>query len=152
MRPIYLDYNATTPLDPRVFEAMRPYYLAEFGNAGSRTHLYGNQARDAVELARAAIAALLGRRPEEVVFTSGATESNNLVLLGLMAHGLGSGRTHVLASSIEHKSVLAPLEKLRSAGFEVELLPVTDGGYVDSEEVRRRLREYAPCLAYARQQ
>ena len=134
MRPIYLDYNATTPLNLRVFEAMRPYYLAEIGNAGSRTHLYGNQARDAVELARAAIAGLLRRRPEEIVFTSGATESNNLVLLGLMAHGLGSGRTHVLASGIEHKSVLAPLEKLRSCGFEVDLLPVTAGGYGTGRE------------------
>ncbi len=140
MRPIYLDYNATTPLDPRVFEAMKPYYLAEIGNAGSRTHIYGNKARDAVERSRAEVASLLRRRPEEVVFTSGATESNNLVLLGLMAHGLSSGRTHVLATCIEHKSVLAPLEKLRSTGFDVELLPVTSGGYVKPEEVRRRLR------------
>jgi cysteine desulfurase len=124
MRPIYLDYNATTPLDPRVFEAMRPYYLAEIGNAGSRTHVYGKRAKDAVDRARAQVAALLRRKPEEIVFTSGATESNNLALLGSMTEGLRSGRKHVLATCIEHRSVLAPLERLRSSGFEVELLPV----------------------------
>ncbi len=79
MKPVYLDYNATTPLDPRVFERMRPYYLAEVGNAGSRTHVYGQKAKDAVEIARSEVAGLLGRKPEEIVFTSGATESNNLV-------------------------------------------------------------------------
>jgi cysteine desulfurase len=140
VRPIYLDYNATTPLDPRVFEAMQPYFLAEIGNAGSRTHLYGNRARDAVERSRAEIAALPRRRPEDVVFTSGATESNNLALFGLRSHGVSTGRNHVLATSIEHKSVLGPLEKLGSSGFEVEFLPVTAGGWVEPEEVRRRLR------------
>ncbi len=140
MRPIYLDYNATTPLDSRVFDAMRPYYLAEVGNAGSRTHVYGHRARDAVERARGQVASLLRRRPEEIVFTSGATESNNLALLGSMPNGLNSRRKHILATSIEHRSVLSPLEKLGSSGFEVEFLPVTAGGYVEPEEIHRRLR------------
>jgi cysteine desulfurase len=140
MRPIYLDYNATTPLDPRVFEAMRPYYLAEIGNAGSRTHVYGKRARDAVERARGQVAALLRRRPEEIVFTSGATESNNLALLGSLAEGIRSSRKHALATCIEHRSVLAPLERFRSSGFDVEFLPVTAGGFVEPDEIHRRLR------------
>lgn len=140
MRPVYLDYNATTPLDPRVFKRMRPYYVDEVGNPGSRTHAYGQKARDAVETARREVAALLGRKPEEVVFTSGATESNNLALLGSMARGVREGRTHILATAIEHRSVLAPLEKLRTSGFDVDTLPVTAGGFVESDEVRRRLR------------
>ncbi len=140
MRPIYLDYNATTPLDPRVFEAMKPYFLEEFGNAGSRTHLYGQRAKEAVETARAQVAAVLGARAEEVIFTSGATESNNLALLGLVPYGLETGRRHVLATAIEHKAVLEPLDQMRRLGFEVELAPVTPGGYVEPETIRRRLR------------
>src|SRR5262245_11131630 len=99
-RPVYLDYNATTPTDPRVLEAMWPYFLEEFGNAGSRTHPYGQRARDAVSLARGQVADLLAARPEEIVFTSGATESNNAVLLGLARAGVERGRRHVLASAI----------------------------------------------------
>jgi cysteine desulfurase len=140
MRPVYLDYNSTTPLDPRVFDAMRPYFLEEVGNAGSRTHLYGQRAKEAVEKARKQVADLLGARPEEIIFTSGATESNNAVILGLAAHGIETGRKHVLATAIEHKSVLEPLDKLRERGFDVELLPVTAGGYVEPDAVRERLR------------
>jgi len=140
MKPVYLDYNATTPIDPRVFEAMRPYYLTEVGNAGSRAHIYGHKAKNAVDQARVQVASLLGRKGEEIVFTSGATESNNLILLGLMSHGTGSSRKHVLATCIEHKSVLGPLEKLRASGFEVELLPVTAGGFVEPDAVLHRLR------------
>jgi cysteine desulfurase len=140
-RPVYLDYNATTPLDPRVFEAMRPYFLEEVGNAGSRTHLYGQRAKDAAEAARSQVAALLRARPEEIIFTSGATESNNAVLLGLVRHGLETNRKHVLATAIEHKSVLEPLDRIRELGFEVELVPVTAGGYVEPDAVRGRLRQ-----------
>jgi cysteine desulfurase len=138
--PVYLDYNATTPVDPRVFEAMQPYFLQEIGNAGSRTHLYGQRARGAVEVARSQVANLLGASPEEIVFTSGATESNNTVLLGLARHGLDTGRKHVLATGIEHKSVLEPLERLSASGFEIELLPVTAGGYVEPDAVKHCLR------------
>jgi cysteine desulfurase len=140
MRPVYLDYNATTPLDPWAFDRMRPYYLAEVGNAASRTHVYGQKAKDAVEIARCEVAGLLGRKAEEIVFTSGATESNNLVLLGSMAYGLSHGRTHILATAIEHRSVLGPLDKLRASGFDVELVPVTAGGFVEPDEIARRLR------------
>lgn len=139
-RPLYLDYNATTPLDPRVFEAMRPFFVEGAANAGSRSHVFGQKARGAVERARSQVAALIGARPDEIVFTSGATETNNAVLLGLIHHGRETGRRHVLATSIEHKSVLAPLERLAQEGFEVELLPVTSGGYVEPDAVRKRLR------------
>jgi len=140
MLPLYLDYNATAPLDPRVFEAMRPYFLEEVGNAGSRTHVYGQRAKEAVDQARQQVATVFGARSDEILFTSGATESNNLVLLGLVRHGLASDRKHVLATAIEHKSVLEPLDRLREAGFEVELLPVTAGGYVEPSAVQERLR------------
>jgi cysteine desulfurase len=141
-RPLYLDYNATTPLDPRVFEAMRPYFLEQIGNAGSRTHVYGQRAKEAVDRAREQVANLLGdrARTDEIIFTSGATESNNLVLLGLVRHGEATGRKHLLATAIEHKSVLEPLDRLREQGFEVELVPVTPGGYVEPDAVRERLR------------
>jgi cysteine desulfurase len=140
-RPLYLDYNATAPLDPRVFEAMRPYFLEEVGNAGSRTHVYGQHAKQAVDETRQQVAALLGvKSPEEILFTSGATESNNLVILGLLPHAQATGRRHVLTTAIEHKAVLEPMDRLRTAGLEVELLPVTAGGYVEPDEVRRRLR------------
>jgi cysteine desulfurase len=140
MRPLYLDYNATAPLDPRVFEAMRPYFLEEVGNAGSRTHVYGQRAKEAADHARQQVATVLGVKSDEILFTSGATESNNLVLLGLVRHGVASGCKHVLATAIEHKSVLEPLDHLREAGFEVELLPVTAGGYVEPSAVQERLR------------
>lgn len=141
-RPLYLDYNATAPMDPRVFEAMRPYFIDEPGNAGSRTHIYGQRAKEAVDRARQQIAALLcDAKPQEIIFTSGATESNNAVLLGLIRHGLDTGRKHVLASAIEHKSVLEPLDRMREAGFEVELLPVTSGGYVEPDTVSAHLRQ-----------
>jgi cysteine desulfurase len=140
MRPMYLDYNATAPLDPRVFEAMRPYFLEDVGNAGSRTHLYGQRAKEAVDRARQQVGDLLGVRSDEILFTSGATESNNLVLLGLARHGLATKRTHVLATAIEHKSVLEPLDQLRQSGFEVELVPVTAGGFVEPSAIQVRLR------------
>ena len=139
-RPLYLDYNATTPLDPRVFEAMKPWFLDEPGNAGSRTHIFGQRAKDAVESARKQVADLIAAQPEEVIFTSGATESNNLAILGLAEYGVETGRKHILSTAIEHKAVLEPLEQLRKLGFEVELAPVTAGGYVEPDAVKDRLR------------
>jgi cysteine desulfurase len=139
-RPLYLDYNATTPLDRRVFEAMTPFFLEEVGNAGSRTHLFGQWAKEAVEKARSQVAGLIGAKPEEIIFTSGATESNNISLLGLARHGSETGRKHILSTAIEHKAVLEPLGRLRELGFEVELLPVTSGGYVEPDAVKGRLR------------
>jgi cysteine desulfurase len=140
MKPVYLDYNATTPMDPRVFEAMLPYHLTEFGNAGSQTHIYGQKARRAVDRARGQVAEILGGNAQDIIFTSGATESNNVALLGLMRHGVDIDRKHILASAIEHKAVLEPLGRLREFGFEVELVPVTTGGFVEPEAVRARLR------------
>jgi cysteine desulfurase len=140
MPPVYLDDNATTPVDPRVFEAMRRYSLDDFGNAGSRTHRFGQEAKKAVDKAREQIAHLVHARPEEVIFTSDATESNNAVLLGLATHGRKVGRTHVLVSAIEHASVLEPARELASDGFDVELVPVTRDGYVQPDAIRSRLR------------
>ena len=117
MRPLYLDYNATAPLDPRVFEAMRPYFLEEIGNAGSRTHIYGQRAKEAVEKARGQVAKLLGAKPEEIVFTSGATESNNAVISGLAQHSVAAAAQHILATAIEHKAVLEPLDRLANRGL-----------------------------------
>jgi len=139
-QPLYLDYNATTPLDPRVFDAMQEWYVGPPANSGSRTHVYGQRARDAVEKARQQVADVLGARSEEVFFTSGATESNNLAILGLAAYGEQNGRKHILSTAIEHKAVLEPLDQLRRRGFEVELLPVTEGGYVEPDAVKEHLR------------
>ena len=139
--PLYLDHNATTPLDPRVFEVMKEWYLGPPANSGSRTHVYGNRAKDAVEHARAQVAEVVAAKPEEIIFTSGATESNNLAILGLAAHGEATGKKHVVSTAIEHKAVLEPLQYLIKKGFEIELAPVCKGGYVDPEDVIRRVRE-----------
>jgi cysteine desulfurase len=138
--PIYLDYNATTPLDPRVFKAMQAWFLGPPANAGSRTHIYGQRAKDAVEKARQQVADVLDAQPEEIIFTSGATESNNLAILGLAEHGEQTGRKHVISTAIEHKAVLEPLERMRRLGFEVDFTPVTAGGYVDVGAIKDRLR------------
>jgi cysteine desulfurase len=137
---VYLDCAATTPVDPRVAaEAMR-YMELEFGNAGSRTHDFGARARRAVERARDQVAAVAGCTRGEVVFTSGATESNNLAILGLAEHGRRTGRTHLVASAIEHNAVLEPLEHLTSRGFSLTLIQPTTGGYVDPQAVRQAMR------------
>jgi cysteine desulfurase len=138
--PIYLDYNATTPLDPRVFEVMKEWYLGPPANSGSRTHVYGQQAKDAVERARTQIADLVGAKPEEIIFTSGATESNNLAILGLAEHGEVSSKKHIISTSIEHLAVLEPLHFLKKKGFEIDLAPVTPGGYVEPDTIRKLLR------------
>ena len=136
----YLDYNATTPLDPRVLGAMSEWYAGPPGNAGSRTHVFGQRAKAAVEDARQQIAELIDAQPEEICFTSGATESNNLVILGLARHGEHTGRKHIVSTAIEHKAVLQPLEVLQRRGFEIELAPVTSAGYVEPEAIAKRLR------------
>ena len=137
--PVYLDYNATTPMDPRVLEAMIPWFLIP-SNAGSRTHIYGQRAKDAVENARKQVADLIGAKPEEIFFTSGATESNNIAILGLRQFGDKMGRKHIISTNIEHKAVLEPLQQMKQLGFEVELAAVTAGGYVEPEVIRSMLR------------
>src|SRR6185437_5872757 len=134
MRRIYMDANATTPLVPEVFEAMRPWLVESFGNASS-IHQNGQQARAAVEHARTSVARLLNCRESEVVFTSGGTESDNLALFGLTQPG-----DHVITSSIEHHAVLHAGEKLAQRGLEVTFLPVSADCRVDPDEVRRALR------------
>ena len=134
MHRVYLDSNATTPLLPEVFEAMRPYYLEEFGNASS-IHHHGQHARAAVERARESVAKLLGCRAAEVVFTSGGTEADNLAVFGLVR-----ARDHVITSQIEHHAVLNACKRLEQRGFEVTYLRVDDRGLVDPDELRRALQ------------
>jgi cysteine desulfurase len=130
---IYLDYNATTPVDPEVFRAMRPYLEAEFGNPSCDYGL-GLRAREAVQSAREDVAALLGCTPPEIVFTSGATEANNTVLKGVACH---HGRGRIITCATEHPAVLAPCRYLESRGFGLTILPVDGSGQVDPDEVRR---------------
>jgi cysteine desulfurase len=139
-RPVYLDCNATTPIDPQVSAEVLTYMAHEFGNAGSRTHLYGQLAKERVSRARQEMASVLGAKPDEVIFTSGATESNNLAILGLAAHGDLTGKRHIISSQIEHKAVLEPLQAMAGRGFEVTLLAPTPGGWIDPENFRTALR------------
>ena len=138
--PIYLDCNATTPMEPAVAEVVRRYLEEEYGNEGSRTHNFGARARQAVQKAREQIASLVDAQPEEVVFTSGATESNNLAILGLAHWGRQHGKTHIISTRIEHKAVLEPIEHLAKEGFEVDLVAPTKQGRVEAEKIIRLLR------------
>jgi cysteine desulfurase len=134
MRRVYLDNNATTPLLPEVFEAMRPYFAEHFGNASS-IHHHGQETRAAVERARESVAALLGCRSSEIVFTSGGTEGDNLAISGLARAG-----DHVISSTIEHHAVLNSCKHLEAIGCEVTYVPVDGRGLVDPDDVRRALR------------
>ena len=138
--PVYLDCAATCPIDPRVQAELRRYSEVDFGNAGSRTHAYGQTARQAVERARAHIARVAGVRRNEVIFTSGATESNNLALLGLESYGRAGRRMHVVSTKIEHHAVLEPLRVLRSRGFDLTLVDPEPGGWVDADRVAAAVR------------
>jgi len=138
-KPLYLDYHATTPVDPRVLEAMLPYFTEQFGNPHSKQHAWGWEARDAVETARAQVAALINASAAEIVFTSGATESNNLALRGAM--GACAGRpTHVITVATEHKSVLDVCQGFEGDGCSVTTLGVDAGGTVDLDALKRALR------------
>lgn len=137
----YMDSAATTRVDPRVAEVVMHWMTTEFGNAGSRTHEWGTSAKRAVQKARERLAGQLGAEPSELVFTSGATESNNIALLGLAPYGESQGRRHIISSAIEHKAVLEPLEHLASRGFEVDLISPGPTGRVSVEDVRERLRD-----------
>jgi len=124
-----------------VAQIVRHYLEEEFGNSGSRTHAHGTAAKRAVEAARNQIAAVVAAKPDEVVFTSGATESNNLSLLGLAEHGRTTNRMHIISTAIEHKAVLEPLEVLEKQGFEIELLRPESGGWVSSQQLADALRD-----------
>ncbi len=136
--PVYLDCAATTPLDSRVRAEMLRYLDDDFGNAGSRTHAWGLRARAAVERARDQVAAVVGVRRGDVIFTSGATESNNLAILGLA--GAGQDRKHVVSTAIEHHAVLEPLAELGRRGFEITLVSPDSRGIVDPDAVAGAVR------------
>ena len=134
--PIYMDHHATTPVAPEVFEAMRPYFLEQFGNAASRNHAFGWAAAAAVETARAEVARLIGCRPIEIVFTSGATESDNLALKGV-AQAYRDRGTHLITSQVEHHAVLDTCRRLEKDGFQVTYVPVDRYGMVDPDAVAK---------------
>lgn len=128
--PIYLDHNATTPMDPRVLEAMTPYFLEHYGNAASRNHPFGWEAEEAVDYAREQVAALIGADPKEIIFTSGATEGNNLAIKGVFDMYASKGN-HIITCTIEHKAVLDTCHHLEKNGGEVTYLPVQPDGMLD---------------------
>jgi cysteine desulfurase len=138
MQRVYLDHNATTPAAPEVIAAMLPFLSEEYGNASS-IHSFGQRARAAVEHARESVAALLGARPGEIVFTSGGTEANNLAIFGLV-NSAGGEKKHVITTQIEHHCVLNACQFLEREGFDVSYVPVTAAGVVDPENVRRAVR------------
>ena len=138
--PVYLDYHATTPVDPRVLEAMLPWFTEKFGNPGSVTHAYGREAAAAVERARGQVASLIGADPREIVFTSGATESNNLAIKGA-ARFHREERDSVVALATEHKCVLESVRALEREGFRVAILPVQADGLVDLARLAAALDE-----------
>src|SRR5262245_23307639 len=134
-KPLYLDYQATTPLDPRVLEAMMPYFTEKFGNPHSRSHAYGWEAEEAVEKARAQVAKLINADEREIVFTSGATESNNLAIAGV-ARFYKDKKNHIITVVTEHKCVLDTCRHLENEGFEVTYLPVQQNGLVNLEQLK----------------
>ncbi len=139
-RPIYLDYQATTPCDPRVVEVMLPYFTEEFGNPHSRSHAYGWRAEEVVETARAQVAHLINADPKALVFTSGATESNNLALKGV-AHFYKDKKNHIVTCATEHKCVLDSCRYLEQEGFNVTYLPVQPNGIIDLNQLRDAITE-----------
>ncbi len=139
-RPIYLDNNSTTRCDPRVIEAMLPYFGEHYGNAASRHHAFGWEAKEAVDAAREQVAALIGASPREIIFTSGATESDNLALKGVAGMYRSRG-DHIITVATEHKAVLDPCRRLEREGFRVTVLPVDRFGRVTAEQVADALTE-----------
>jgi cysteine desulfurase len=136
--PIYMDNHATTPMDPRVLEAMLPYFGAKFGNAASRNHAFGWEAEKAVEKAREQVAKLIGATAKEIIFTSGATESNNLAIKGIAEMYRERGN-HIITQVTEHKAVLDTCKKLEKQGFRVTYLPVQADGLIDMEDLKRAI-------------
>ncbi|MFE6763173.1 cysteine desulfurase DndA [Streptomyces sp. NPDC057689] len=136
----YLDVAATTRVDPRVADVVLHWMTEDFGNAGSRTHEYGTRAKRAVKEARMFLAGTVGAKVEEVIFTSGATESNNIALLGIAPYGEKHQRRHIITSAIEHKAVVEPLLHLQSKGFEVDFLEPGPSGRITTEAVLEKLR------------
>lgn len=142
---VYLDYNATTPVDPAVLDAMLPYFTNNFGNAGS-IHSAGQRGRAAVDAARETVAALIGAKPGEIVFTSGGTESDNLALFGAVAAS-AKPRKHIVTTTIEHHAVLNVCQQLEKQGIEVTFVPVGGQGIVAPEDIRRALRPHTILIS-----
>src|SRR4030081_2753146 len=134
--PIYMDYHATTPMDPRVLEAMLPYFNEKFGNAASRNHPFGWVAEEGVDYAREQVAKLIGASDKEIIFTSGATESDNLAIKGVFEMYKEKGN-HIITSVTEHKAVLDTCKRLEKYGYRVTYLPVREDGLVDFDELKR---------------
>ena len=144
-RAIYLDYNATTPVDPEVLESMLPYFTERFGNASSRSHPFGWEAEEAVDLAREQLAQLIGAKPKEIFFTSGATESINLAIKGLDKTG------HIITCTTEHKAVLDVMKSVEGHGNQVTYLPVESNGVIDLALLKKSIRKdtYLICIMHA---
>ena len=138
--PIYMDCNATTPIEPIVLESINQWYQEECGNSGSRTHEYGVRAKRAVQIAREQIASIVSSNPDEVIFTSGATESNNIAILGLEEFARSNSKTHIISSKIEHKAVLEPLERLESKGFTISLISAKNDGTIDLDQLQNQIK------------
>ncbi len=144
--PVYLDNNATTPMDPRVLDAMLPYFTHHFGNAASNAHIYGWEARDAVDHAREEVAALIGAEPKEIVFTSGATESDNLAIKGVYDRYRVKGN-HIITCLTEHKAVLDTCKHLEHAGAEITYLPVNHDGVINLQQLEQAIRPTTILIA-----
>lgn len=144
--PIYLDHNATTPCDPRVVEAMIPYFTNSFGNAASRNHPFGWQAEEAVDYAREQVAKLIGADPKEIIFTSGATEADNLAIKGVFEMYASKGN-HIITCNIEHKAVLDTCKHIEKEGGEVTYLKVKDNGLIDLAELEAAIKPTTILIA-----
>jgi cysteine desulfurase len=144
--PVYMDHHATTPVDSRVLEAMLPYFAETFGNASSRTHEYGWRAAEAVEAARAQVAALIGADPDEIIFTSGATESNNLAIIGAAQANMRRGR-HIITCVTEHRAVLDPCRALEQRGWRITRLPVRPDGLLEPDRLASALDDEAVLVS-----
>ncbi|MBS1928492.1 MAG: IscS subfamily cysteine desulfurase [Chitinophagaceae bacterium] len=144
--PIYLDNNATTPVDPRVFEAMTPYFLEHFGNAASRNHPFGWQAEEAVDYGREQVAKLIGADPKEIIFTSGATEADNLALKGVFEMYASKGN-HIITATTEHKAVLDTCKHIEKLGGEVTYLPVDNLGMINLQELEAAIKPTTILIA-----
>ena len=138
---IYLDCNATTPIEPEVVEKMNNYLTTDFGNEGSHTHSFGSVAKKAVQEATDQVVSLVNASRNEIIFTSGATESNNIAILGLKEFGLNNNKKHIITSAIEHKAVLEPIQELEKLGFEVDIINVDQSGRVNPKDIKDKIRE-----------
>ena len=144
--PIYLDHHATTPVDPRVFETMTPYFTENFGNASSLDHTYGYDASDAVKKAREIISNAIGANVAEIIFTSGATESDNLALIGVMEKNKEKGN-HLITCATEHKAILDTAHHLESLGYKVTFLPVDEFGQINLESLKEAITEQTVLIS-----